>query len=77
VTIESRVDPELCIGSGDCTRLAPAAFQLDEDQGVSVALANGVAGTAFEVLVQAARGCPTQAIDIVRDGEVVYRSNGR
>ena len=30
------VDPDLCIGTGDCWRLVPDAFQLDEARGVSV-----------------------------------------
>jgi ferredoxin len=75
--IDTSVDPELCIGSGDCTRVAPRAFRLDEDEGVSISLPDGVASTALEMLLQAARGCPTQAITVVRDGETLYRSNGR
>ena len=75
MAIEVSVDPELCIGSGDCTRVAPAAFRLEEDEGVSVAVADGVEATALEVLIQAARGCPTQAIRVVRDGEILHQSN--
>ena len=33
------VDPDLCIGSSECNRIAAAAFRLDEDSGVSVVLA--------------------------------------
>lgn len=75
MAVEVSVDPEQCIGSGDCTRVAPAAFRLDEDQGVSVAIPAGVAAADVQVLLQAARGCPTQAIRVVRDGTVIHDSN--
>jgi len=76
--VEVSVDPELCIGSGDCVRLVPAVFRIDEEQGVSVPSAGTAAGEVapdVALLVRAARGCPTQAIRIVRDGEVLHESN--
>ena len=72
--VEVSVDPELCIGSGDCVRLVPAAFRIDENQGVSVPLEDA-ASADVALLVRAARGCPTQAIRVVRDGEVLHESN--
>jgi ferredoxin len=72
VVVEVAVDPELCIGSADCTRVAPAAFRLDEDQGVAVVMTDGVASTQLPALIQAARGCPTQAIRVAHDGNVVH-----
>lgn len=69
------IDPELCIGSGDCVRVAPAAFELREDLGVSVPLP-GAAGVDAALLVQAAAGCPTQAIRVVHeDGTVLHAGN--
>ena len=38
------VDPELCIGSAECVRLLPAAFQIDESRGVSAPLPAASAG---------------------------------
>ena len=68
------VDPDLCIGSGDCVRLVPAAFQIDETRGVSVPL-EGAATEDPGLLVRAARGCSTQAIRIVATGgEVLHES---
>ena len=32
------IDPDLCIGSGECVRLQPEAFRLDERAGVTEAL---------------------------------------
>lgn len=58
-----RVDPDLCIGTGDCWRLAPAAFELDEARGVS--RVRGGAETADrELLAEAAFNCPTKAITV-------------
>jgi ferredoxin len=76
VGVAVSIDPELCIGSGDCVRLAPDAFELREDLGVSVPLA-GAAETPVERLVRAAVACPTQAIRVVdADGSVLHESNG-
>jgi len=62
-----RVDPELCIGTGDCWRLAPDAFRLDEERGVSVPQP-GAETTDRELLSEAAFNCPTRAIT-VEDGD--------
>ena len=69
------IDPELCIGSGDCERLAPDAFELREDLGVSVPRP-AAATTDVELLVRAAVGCPTQAIRVLGpDGELLHAGN--
>ncbi len=74
MSINVSIDPELCIGSGDCVRLLPAAFQLDDDS--SVSHPTPAAPTSdLELLLAAARSCPTQAIRIVRDGAVLHDSN--
>lgn len=57
------VDPELCIGSGECNRIAPTAFLLDEAAGVSFPLP-GALDTSRESLLEAARSCPTGAIEV-------------
>ena len=57
------VDPDLCIGSAECNRLAPEAFRLDEDLGVSIPLpAAGLVDR--DRLYDAEAGCPTGAITI-------------
>ena len=69
------IDPDLCIGSGDCGRLLPGAFELREDLGVSVPRP-GAADADVGTLLRAAIGCPTQAIRIVAaDGTVLHASN--
>jgi len=72
--VEVSVDPDLCIGSGDCVRIAPAAFVLDDDEGVSHPTASA-GETDLAVLLEAARSCPTQAIAVVRDGDGVHAPN--
>ena len=69
------VDPDLCIGSGDCQRLVPAAFRVDDERNVSDVLP-GAATTDVSVLLRAAMNCPTQAIRVVgEDGTVLHESN--
>ncbi len=75
MTIEISVDPDLCIGTGDCVRIAPRAFRIDEGAGVSVPLP-GAGEVEIELLLRAARNCPTQSIRLVAaDGEVLHESN--
>ena len=57
------VDPDLCIGTGDCWRLAPDAFRLDSARGVSTPLP-GAEDTDRELLDEAAFNCPTRAITV-------------
>ena len=70
------IDPDLCIGSGDCVRVVPAAFCIDDALGVSLPT-DGAATADPDHVLRAARGCPTQAIRVVRDGTVLHESNGR
>jgi ferredoxin len=68
------VDEDLCVGTGDCARIAPLAFVVDEDRNVSVPQP-AAAPTDLRLLVQAARQCPTNAIRVVDDdGTVAYES---
>lgn len=74
MTTEVTIDADLCIGSGDCVRLVPGAFHLDEDLGVALPL-DGSTRTDLGALLEAAVSCPTQAIRIRRDGVVLHDSN--
>lgn len=72
--LQVEVDADLCIGSGDCVRSVPGAFDLDEDLGV--AIPRRAAATAdLAALLEAARACPTQAIRVRREGAVLHESN--
>lgn len=50
-----------CIGSGNCVIVAADAFDMDDD-GHVVALVHEVDGQARDLVEQAARVCPVQAI---------------
>jgi ferredoxin len=75
VALEVSVDPELCIGSGDCVAHAPLAFALDDLAGVSRPLPDA-SSTPRDVVLSAAMACPTQAIRVAEDGSVIHASNG-
>lgn len=66
----AKVDRDLCIGSGDCVRIAPKTFQLDAES-KSVVIAQGV--DSDDALKEAAQTCPVAAI-ILTDptGKQVY-----
>jgi ferredoxin len=75
MTIEVTVDHDLCIGSGDCERLLPTAFRVDEVAGVSNPLP-GAGDQDPDLLQRAAFNCPTQSIRLVAaDGTVLHESN--
>ena len=64
--LEISIDRENCMGSGNCTFSAPGVFGLD-DSGVAIVLDSDA--QPEDKIVLAARGCPTQAITVIRDGE--------
>ncbi len=64
------VDRNLCIGTGDCTRLAPKTFQLDNEN-KSIVIAQGA--DSDESLMEAAQTCPVAAIVLTDpSGKQVY-----
>ena len=66
MTTTVSIDPDLCIGSGECVRRVPIAFVLDEDAGVSVPLPSADQAPVADLLA-AARNCPTGAITVTED----------
>ncbi len=63
--LEVDIDPDACMGSGNCVYAASGVFGLDED---SVALIVDPAGSSEDQILVAARNCPTHAITVRRDG---------
>src|SRR5438067_13224668 len=63
--LKVEVDRSVCIGSGDCARLAPTAFALDDDDKAYVLDPESVDA---ETLRQAERSCPSGAISVA-EGE--------
>ena len=67
-----RVDPDICLGSGICVVDAPTVFELDEDDKAVVVDPTG-ATVSEDVLWEAARDCPTEAIVLEDDlGNQLY-----
>lgn len=67
--IDIAIDRSLCVGSGPCFVLAPRAFALDD---AMKAIALSASAEPEEVLLEAARECPTQAIYLSEDGIPIY-----
>lgn len=66
-----KVDPDICISTGNCVRRAPKAFAFTEDDW-SEPQPDGVAELTEEQLVQIARSCPVAAISLyAEDGSEV------
>jgi ferredoxin len=64
--LEISINRATCMGSGNCSYWASAAFDLD-DEGLAVVV--DAAGETEERIVLAAQGCPTQSIIVTRDGK--------
>ncbi len=58
------VDRAICIGSGDCIRVAPQAFDLDSD-GLAFVVDSGT--TPLDALRLAVDSCPSGAIRMATD----------
>jgi ferredoxin len=56
------------MGSGNCAFWAPATFELGDD-GVAVVL--DVNGDPEDRVINAGKGCPTQAIFVTKDGRLL------
>lgn len=60
------IDRDLCIGSGNCVKVAPEVFVLDETS--TSTFREGTLSCDRDRLVEACRVCPTNAILCVDDG---------
>ncbi len=63
----ARIDEGSCIAQGDCVETAPQAFELDDHARV-------IGSAPDDLLLEAARACPVEAITIVDSdsGEQLY-----
>jgi ferredoxin len=61
-----RIERDLCIGSGNCVKIAPELFELDSDG--LVAFRDGSAEEDRERTVDACQVCPVEAL-LVRDAK--------
>jgi ferredoxin len=63
MSVRVAVDPELCVGTAECVRLAPEAFRIDEARGVSEPTDRAEQADPL-LLADAVRSCPTGAITL-------------
>ncbi|MEB3019557.1 ferredoxin [[Mycobacterium] crassicus] len=61
------VDPQRCQGHGLCKMIAPDSFELDDIDGHSTAVSEIVAADQYDVVREAVRSCPEQAIILTDD----------
>jgi len=60
--MRTKVNPEICSGTGLCKNTCPEVFELKE--GISTVKVDDVPAGAHEKCKQAAQQCPTEAITI-------------
>jgi ferredoxin len=58
------IDRELCIGAGNCVRLAPESFDQDEEA-VGVPLADDYPEELRPLLMRVQAECPSRAITVI------------
>ena len=68
MTLDVRIDRDLCLGTANCEFWAPHTFAVDHESRATVIDA---AGDPDDDIVRAATMCPTHAITVLRDGAVV------
>jgi ferredoxin len=62
-----RVEPDVCIGAGQCVLAAPGVFDQDESDGIVILLDDRPSGGEAEEARVAARRCPVRAIQVIDD----------
>jgi ferredoxin len=67
LTVEVTINNATCMASGNCAFWAPKTFDLHETENHSVVI--NPRGDPIEKILGAARGCPTQSIKVLVDGE--------
>lgn len=60
-----RIDRNLCIGAATCVAIAPKAWALDNE--AKAIILDTADQESDETLIEAAKGCPVQAIFITDD----------
>lgn len=60
--LKVQIDRDLCIGAATCLAIAPEVFALDNE--AKAIIIDTAASTSDEMIIDAARACPTAAISI-------------
>jgi ferredoxin len=61
-----KIDRSLCSGYGECVGIAPEVFQLGDDH---ISIVVDAEGADDEMILDAARGCPLDAITLIDEFE--------
>lgn len=65
------IDRDLCIGAATCLAIAPEVFALDNE--AKAIFIDSAASASDEMIIDAARACPTAAISIHdKDGTKIF-----
>ncbi len=65
--IRIRVNPQVCVGAGQCVRTVPEVFDQRDSDGIVVLLASTAPDERLTYLQKAVKLCPSQAISIELD----------
>ena len=71
-----KVDPNKCIGAGHCVVSAPRLFAQGEEDGLVILLQPDAGDELVSAALEAARLCPTRAIEVVETGSEGEQTNG-
>ncbi|MGH9223478.1 MAG: ferredoxin [Acidimicrobiales bacterium] len=66
--IEIKISRQRCIATKACINAAPGVFELDEQR---VSTVHNPAGEPLDTIIEAAEACPTGAISVYKDGELL------
>lgn len=58
-----RIDRDQCIGSGNCVKVAPQIFEIDEDN--LVRFREEIGSITAEQLIEACDVCPVDALSVI------------
>lgn len=64
------VDRDLCIGAATCIAVAPQTFLLDSE--AKAIVLDTASQDSEDTIIDAARSCPVAAVEIQKNGQVVY-----
>jgi len=63
------VSLDLCIGSGNCARIAPGVFDQDPEEGYAIVVDSSPERRSHAAVREAAAVCPATAITIAETGQ--------
>ncbi len=68
--LDVKVDKDLCAGCAVCESSAPEVFKMNDDN-IAMVQTDGLAKAEKDAVVEAAQGCPSEAIIVVEAGKQI------